>query len=74
MAAGASGPSPLEGRLAVLKRRVEYAMGMIGKQATLARLRKSRRLPLTEAAYNGHHEVLQVANCFVDVLPGVCVS
>lgn len=39
---------------------MEYAMGMIGRHATLARLRKSRRLPLTEAAYNGHHEVLQV--------------
>ena len=39
---------------------MEYAMGMVGRHATLARLRKSRRLPLTEAAYNGHHEVLQV--------------
>ena len=55
----ASGP-PVEGRLAALRRRMEHAMSMIGKQATLARLRKSRRLPLTEAAYNGHHEVLQV--------------
>lgn len=39
---------------------MEYAMGMVGRHATLARLRKSRRLPLTEAAYNGQHEVLQV--------------
>ncbi|CAM9523835.1 unnamed protein product, partial [Ectocarpus sp. 4 AP-2014] len=40
-------------------RRTEYVIEMMGRQATLARLRKSRRLPLTEAAYNGHHEVLQ---------------
>lgn len=39
---------------------MEYTVGMIGRYATLARLRKSRRLPLTEAAYNGHYEVLQV--------------
>lgn len=39
---------------------MEYVIEMMGRQATLARLRKSRRLPLTEAAYNGHHEVLQV--------------
>lgn len=39
---------------------MEYVIGMVGRQATLARLRKSRRLPLTEAAYNGHYEVLQV--------------
>ncbi|CAM9750581.1 unnamed protein product, partial [Ectocarpus fasciculatus] len=38
---------------------MEYVIEMMGRQATLARLRKSRRLPLTEAAYNGHHEVLQ---------------
>ena len=49
-----------ERRHGLVSRRMEYAMGMIGRQATLARLRKSRRLPLTEAAYNGHHEVLQV--------------
>lgn len=49
-----------EVRSALTKRRIEYAIGMIGRHTTLANLRKSRRLPLTEAAYNGHHEVLQV--------------
>lgn len=46
-------------------RRMEYVIEMMGRQATLARLRKSRRLPLTEAAYNGHHEVLQVGQVWV---------
>lgn len=55
------GGPPAEGRLALMRRRMEYAMGMLGRHATLARLRKNQRLPLTEAAYNGHHEVLQVA-------------
>ena len=55
-----------EGRQPSLtSRRMEYVIEMMGRQATLARLRKSRRLPLTEAAYNGHHEVLQVGRvCF----------
>lgn len=54
------GGAPAEGRMASMRRRMEYAVGMIGRHATLARLRKSRRLPLTEAAYNGHYAVLQV--------------
>lgn len=51
-----------EWRRNLTRRQMEYAIGMIGRHATLARLRKSRRLPLTEAAYNGHHEVLQVGH------------
>lgn len=58
---GSGGAVPrAEVRSALTKRRIEYAMGMMGRHAKLASLRKSRRLPLTEAAYNGHHEVLQV--------------
>lgn len=52
--------SPVEEGLASMRWRMEYAIGMVGRHATLARLRKTHRLPLTEAAYNGHHEVLQV--------------
>lgn len=58
-AVGKSGP-PAEGRPAAIRRRIEYATRMLGRHTTLTRLRKSRRLPLTEAAFNGHYEVLQV--------------
>lgn len=52
---------------------MEYTMGMIGKQATLARLRRSRRLPFTEAAYNGHQEVLQVTKLFFYLMMFFCL-
>lgn len=37
-----------------------YTKEMRRRHGDLARLRKTRRLPLTEAAYNGHYEVLEV--------------
>lgn len=49
-----------DGGQAVLKHRMEYAIALLGTHSTVARLRRTRRFPLTEAAYNGHHDVLQV--------------
>lgn len=55
-----TGVTGAEGGQAMLKRRMQHAVELLGRHAALARLRRTRRLPLIEAAYNGHHEVLQV--------------
>lgn len=47
---------------------VAYTKEMRWRQGDLARLRKTRRLPLTEAAYNGHYEILEVPTVSINRL------
>lgn len=61
-------PPAAEGGHVGVTRRVAYTKEMQRRLGDLARLRKTRRLPLTEAAYNGHHEVLEVPTVSINRL------